>query len=257
MLKSSRPEDPERFLSRSDALVCLEIIHRSLDCQDSLALCTLVEQVGALIEADHCACLIRSKDPVTEAERIVIVDANFPPGWLEHYAQRQFHLVDPIIAENFSRFGLQDWSATYQKAPPPRRFLGEAEEAGLKRGFSYGLPDRARSGGSLFSFSGPRLAQDPRGALILERVLPHLHRVLGQLHAGERPVVLAAPLTLRELEVLKWLGAGKSSWDIGLILRIAERTVNFHIKNILLKLDAVNRTQAVAMALRLGVLELP
>lgn len=257
MLKLSHSEDPDRYLSRSDALACLEIIHRSLDCQDSLGLCALVEKVGALIAADYCACLISSKDPGTEAERIVIVDANFPPGWLDHYAQSRFHLVDPIIAENFSQFGLQDWRDTYRKAPPPRTFLGEAEEAGLKRGFSYGLRDRSRTGGSLFSFSGIRLAQDPRGAVILERVLPHLHRVLAQLHADELPVLLTAPLSVRELEVLKWTGAGKSSWETGMILRIAERTVNFHIKNILLKLDAVNRTQAVAMALKLGLLELP
>jgi LuxR family quorum-sensing system transcriptional regulator CciR len=67
----------------------------------------------------------------------------------------------------------------------------------------------------------------------------------------------ASPLTVRELEVLKWISVGKTSWDIGMILRISERTVNFHIKNLLPKLDAVNRAQAVAMALKLGLLGLP
>jgi DNA-binding CsgD family transcriptional regulator len=88
-------------------------------------------------------------------------------------------------------------------------------------------------------------------------VLPHLHRVFGQIATDPGTPVRPAPLSDRELEVLKWTSVGKSSWEIGMILRIAERTVNFHIKNILSKLDAVNRPQAVAMALKLGLLELP
>jgi DNA-binding CsgD family transcriptional regulator len=260
MLKLSateRAEHPWRPLSHGDALGCLEIIHRSLDCQDSQGLCALVEEVGSLIEADYCACLFSTKAPATGADQIVIVDANYPTGWLEHYAHRHFHLIDPIIAENFSRFGLQYWGDTYLKSPPPGVFRGEAEAAGLEHGFSYGLPDRARTGGSLFSFAGPRLPQTARRAMILERILPHLHRVLSQLDTGGHLLAQANALSDRELEVLKWIGAGKSSWEAGMILRIAERTVNFHIRNILLKLDAVNRPQAVATALKLGLLELP
>lgn len=260
MLKLSsaaRAADPEGLLSRGEALGCLEIIHRSLDCQDSQGLCVLVEEVGSLIEADYCACLFNTKAPATGADQIVIVDANYPLGWLEHYAHRRFHLIDPIIAENFSRFGLQYWADTYLKTPPPRVFRGEAEAAGLEHGFSYGLQDRSRTGGSLFSFAGPRLPNTARRAMILERILPHLHRVLSQLDTGGQLLVQAHPLSGRELEVLKWIGVGKSSWEAGMILRISERTVNFHVKNILLKLDAVNRPQAVAMALKLGLLELP
>jgi DNA-binding CsgD family transcriptional regulator len=247
----------DRHLSRSDALACLEIIHSTLDCKDHQGLCAALIAVANLIEADYSACLISSRDQETDADRIVIVDASFPVGWLDHYAQSQFHLIDPIITENFSRFGLQYWGDTYQKAPPPRTFLSEAESAGLGKGFSYGLQSDSRTGGSLFSFSGPRLPPHPRTTVILERVLPHLHRVLGQLDAGEPSGILAIPLSGRELEVLKWISVGKSSWDTGMILQISERTVNFHIKNLLLKLDAVNRPQAVAKALRLGLLQLP
>jgi len=256
---TERPAHPERLLSRSDALACLEIIHQSLDCPDHRTLSALMRKVGHLIEADFCACLFSSKDPESAVDRVAILDAFFPAGWLEHYTRSQFHLIDPIIAENFNRFGLQDWSETYRKAPPPRLFLGEAEDAGLKHGFSYGLQDRSRTGGSLFSFAGPRLPCSPRGAAILHQVLPHLHRVLGELEseAGQRALMPAAPLTRRELEVLKWASVGKSSSETGKILGITERTVNFHFRNILLKLDAVNRAQAVAVALKLGLLGLP
>lgn len=64
----------------------------------------------------------------------------------------------------------------------------------------------------------------------------------------------ASLLTDRELEVLKWLKEGKSSWAIARILKISRNTVNFHIKNLFKKLDVVNRTQAVSVALRRGII---
>jgi len=254
---SGTSSDPDRLLSRGDALSCLEIIHQSLECQSAQGLCALMQRAADLIEAEYYACLINSKPSGLEAGRMVVLDAGFPAGWLDHYAQLDFHLVDPIVAENFSRFGLQYWADTYRKAPPPKLFLDEAEDAGLKRGFSFGVPDRSRTGGSLFSFSAPRLPRDPRSERILERVVPHLHRALCQVATGESILSAGSSLSLREQEVLKWTSVGKSSWEISRILRITERTVNFHIHNILGKLDAVNRVQAVAVALKLGLLDLP
>jgi len=62
-------------------------------------------------------------------------------------------------------------------------------------------------------------------------------------------------LSLREKEVLTWLKKGKTSWDISIILCISERTVNFHIKNIMEKLDAVSRTHAVVKAIEKGLID--
>lgn len=55
-------------------------------------------------------------------------------------------------------------------------------------------------------------------------------------------------LSPREREVLMWLRCGKTSWAISLILRISERTVNYHVNNIMRKLDVSNRMQAVSVA---------
>ena len=57
-------------------------------------------------------------------------------------------------------------------------------------------------------------------------------------------------LTPREREVLWWAAQGKSAWEIGEILHISKRTVDEHIQTATRKLGAVNRTQAVATALR-------
>jgi DNA-binding CsgD family transcriptional regulator len=61
-------------------------------------------------------------------------------------------------------------------------------------------------------------------------------------------------LTPREMEVLSWTKAGKSSWEIGRVLSMSENTVNFHVKNAVRKLSAVNRRDAVVKAISLGIL---
>ena len=63
-----------------------------------------------------------------------------------------------------------------------------------------------------------------------------------------------SPISMREKEVLKWLKIGKSSWDVSVILDISERTVNFHVTNIMNKLDAITRTQAVAISIERGLI---
>ncbi len=63
-------------------------------------------------------------------------------------------------------------------------------------------------------------------------------------------------LTDREVEVLIWTAHGKTSKETSQILEISINTVNFHIKNIMMKLGAVNRASAVAMAVQSGLLDL-
>ena len=61
-------------------------------------------------------------------------------------------------------------------------------------------------------------------------------------------------LTDREREVLTWVGRGKTSWEIAMILSVSDRTVNFHCDRAMRRLDVVNRTQAVAKAFACGMI---
>ena len=90
--------------------------------------------------------------------------------------------------------------------------------------------------------------------------------VIRSVHAGRRHVppdvaaVLAEhlgeeDLTTRELEVLQLIRDGYRNKQIAERLSIAETTVNFHIKNLVSKLGANDRTHAVTIALRRGLLQ--
>ena len=70
------------------------------------------------------------------------------------------------------------------------------------------------------------------------------------------PVYGDIPLTSRELEVLGLLAEGASNKVIALRLGISVHTAKFHVRSLLDKLDAVGRTDAVAHAARLGVIDL-
>jgi LuxR family quorum-sensing system transcriptional regulator CciR len=61
-------------------------------------------------------------------------------------------------------------------------------------------------------------------------------------------------LTERERECLTWSANGKSAWAISQIIGVSENTVNFHLKSAMKKLGTSNRVQAVAIAVRAGLI---
>jgi DNA-binding NarL/FixJ family response regulator len=91
--------------------------------------------------------------------------------------------------------------------------------------------------------------------------------VIRSVHTGRRhiPPEVAArlaeymgddDLTVRELEVLRLIRDGHRNKQIADLLTISENTVNFHVKNLMDKLRANDRTHAVTIALRRGLLQI-
>jgi two-component system NarL family response regulator len=62
-------------------------------------------------------------------------------------------------------------------------------------------------------------------------------------------------LSERELQVLQYMALGRSNKEIGQVLYISENTVKGHVKSILKKLDAIGRTEAIAIANRRGIIQ--
>ncbi len=111
------------------------------------------------------------------------------------------------------------------------------------------------------------LAAGARGYLLKNMPPSELAQVIRQVHAGKKriPPEIAAQLaehmsddslTAREVEVLQQIAGGNRNRDIGDLLHISEETVKVHIKHIMDKLGAKDRTQAIAIAVRRGVIHL-
>ena len=106
-----------------------------------------------------------------------------------------------------------------------------------------------------------------RGYLLKSMPPKELVEAIRQVHAGRKriPPEVAAhiaehlseeALTAREIEVLRHIAGGNRNKDIADRLFISEETVKVHVKHVMEKLGASDRTQAVAIALRRGIIEL-
>ena len=106
-----------------------------------------------------------------------------------------------------------------------------------------------------------------RGYLLKAEVNDELLDTIRSVHAGHRWIhpELAAELaeytgrevlTVREIEVLRLIATGNANKEIGAKLSVGENTVKRHVTNILGKLDANDRTHAVTIALKRGIIEL-
>ena len=106
-----------------------------------------------------------------------------------------------------------------------------------------------------------------RGYMLKTMPPKELVEVIRQVHAGKKqvPGEVAAHLveyvgddglTEREVSVLRYIAGGNRNRDIAERLFITEDTVKVHIKHIMEKLGASDRTQAVAIAVRRGIIQL-
>lgn len=94
-----------------------------------------------------------------------------------------------------------------------------------------------------------------QGGSLLQPVVAS--RLLNQLAEQQPSAPSVEELTGRELDVMHLLAQGRQNKEIAAMLFISERTVKFHITSILAKLNASNRTEAVAIALQQGLVKLP
>jgi DNA-binding NarL/FixJ family response regulator len=106
-----------------------------------------------------------------------------------------------------------------------------------------------------------------RGYLLKSMPPSEILDVIRQVHGGKKrvPPGIAAhlaehmsdeELTTREVEVLRKVAEGNRNRDIAELLFISEETVKVHVKHIMDKLGAKDRTQAISIAVRRGIIEL-
>jgi DNA-binding NarL/FixJ family response regulator len=106
-----------------------------------------------------------------------------------------------------------------------------------------------------------------RSYVLKSTPLTEMMQVIRQVHAGRKPIPseIAASLaehyghdglTAREVEVLRCIAAGNRNKDVGAKLLISEDTVKVHMRRIMEKLGAIDRTQAVSIAAKRGIIQL-
>ncbi|WFU06691.1 LuxR family transcriptional regulator (plasmid) [Rhizobium sp. CB3171] len=183
---------------------------------------------------------------------------NYPDEWQKRCLEMGYDRKAPIIKESRMRSGPIQWREAYvgpSTTPNERRIFDEAASFGVRSGIT--IPLRSSAGSFAIMSFAQQIEREyhHRAIAYLQLAAIHFHLRLANV-ADSNPMEKVPELSLREKECILWVARGKSSWDIGIIMNISENTVNFHIKNVMRKLDAASRTVAAIKAINLGFIEL-
>jgi DNA-binding CsgD family transcriptional regulator len=194
----------------------------------------------------------------------VIYMSNLPPLWVQHYVEEGYVDTDPVARECLAARLPIRWNETYRSnvnSAEGARMLEDAWENGLRRGLT--IPIHGPRGElGIFSLNSQlpdkefeRLANTTQ--FEAQVLAYHFHDAVRRTMKPQHEIVPPPmPLTEREVEILRWTAAGKTAWEIGGILNISERTVNFHVQNVMEKFGVHNKTHAAAKALGMGLFAL-
>lgn len=185
-------------------------------------------------------CFASHPNPSSELKDILETH-NFPNDWLKRYEQQKYLHCD--VALRHAKRVVQPF--IYESAPDPhheaRELVGDLSDIGLSGALVV----------PVFGPTGPRgvawlqgLQFDKADDPIFQAIAVYTFERLLKFKAAARPV-----LSKRELEVLSWAARGKSAWEIGEILRLAQGTVEEYTHSASKKLGAANRTHAIVLAL--------
>jgi LuxR family quorum sensing-dependent transcriptional regulator len=177
----------------------------------------------------------------------------WPRRWTQRHANENNYAEDPLTSWGRRNINPFEWSTaneTGEPAPRPARRT-PAGSAELRQGFVVPVI-RACGSVSCVTLAGERPHLERRTTSTVRMLSLCAHARALELLEKEEDAGPRAVLSVREREVLHWIAGGKSSWDISVILGISERAVNWLIASATRKLDAVNRTQAVVNAIRIG-----
>lgn len=210
-----------------------------------------------LTEAYRCrAFMVVNLPPVTSFElQSNSVINNWPAELLSIYDQEALLPTSPVL----QRLRTSTLPFVYEVSTSPNRDEGKSQlvvalfERFRMTRFIY-LPAHDVSGvRGAVSLAGDRELFSREEIKDLLYIAIHVFDRLAEIRNLDVRVVDA--LTDREIDCLNWTAAGKTSAEIAEILTLSEHTVNHYLNRATKKLDTVNRTQAVAKALRVGLIK--
>jgi len=165
---------------------------------------------------------------------------------------------DPVALELPKRatpFTVAEAVQIHVPADSRGRVLNRLDRAGLGNGLVVPLSPAQGCHCSSTVFAAKRGRE---GTAVLAEATHRVHVLATYFHQrvrqalDQRPSARPNLLTPRERECLLWAAGGKTAWETSRILKIAERTVKFHLANASRRLDTANTAHAVARAILCG-----
>jgi len=186
--------------------------------------------------------------------------SGYPRDWREHYEKAGYAHIDPTFRHciNEKRVIPVIWNSKVFSSRPAARLMSEAKDFRLASGASFAVHGR-NGEAAMLSLASSRSSKQARtdivGTLGKAQLLAcYIHEAIQRLVLSKDALAIRnVSLSEREKECLRWAAEGKTSWEIGNIARISERTVIFHLQNASRKMGVSNRRHAVARAVSMGL----
>lgn len=222
-------------------------------CNDEIGVFDLVAAKARELGFEYCAFGMKLPFPLATPQ--IVLRNDYCESWRTQYETQGYLRVDPVVQHGLRSNAPIIWSS---------ELFGNAADLwddANAHGLSHGIGQARRLGNGTVGMLNLSRGADkisPREAselsleldMMTEMLVVSEARVATSRHIPESRVLL----NMREKEILQWTADGKTSSEIGQILSISTATVNFHINKALVKLNAVNKTQAVVKAVVLGLL---
>ena len=176
-----------------------------------------------------------------------------PDGWYEYYFKHDLRRGNPVFRELRARTGSFVWSEISTDQPDDLRWFRALEEFEMPNGMSIACHG---PGGYLgwVSFTVERFDISPEDRRMISLAGLAFHDRARSL-SGDLPFDGATgQISGRERDALAFVAEGKSDWEIGVILGVSQTTAHAHVENAKRKLGARSRAQAVARAVRAGLI---
>jgi DNA-binding CsgD family transcriptional regulator len=170
-----------------------------------------------------------------------------PPEWRALYSRENFFQRDPVVRHSRRTILPFDWkTAPYDRETEPQwaEVMDRATDFGVHKGVVVPIPSPSGMIGGVW-VAGPHFDEREIHIPILHSLALHVFHRLEQLMG--RRLHRESRLTEREREILSWVSEGKTAWEIGCILSLSQRTIEWHVSQVCKKLGATNRLQAIAI----------
>jgi len=197
---------------------------------------------------------LRDWPNATEFARLVFC-RRMPEPWFRLYVKENYSDIDPAFwpsRRSHRPFVWLEAPVDATEHPRTAAFVRRAADFGLVQGLIVPIP-RATGRQGVVWFGGANAELSARTTSALHLLALYGFERVTQVHAPRHEK--KAPITQREREALRCAADGKTAQETARCLGIAKRTVEEHFQSAQRKLGALNRTQAVVIAMRDGLLD--
>lgn len=236
-------------LDQKDMLLMLDLSHRCLSCESEDDFCAILQDLATTLGFEFILYAY-SRKTYQNKQDAVIVNVSNPEEWAAEYSKENFLAHDPVchamerqIARGI-RCDFLPWDC-WELTDAEQHVITRRKHYGLNYGFSAFINSAQKDFTFLFSFASKSSKVDNRAEIMSKFLIAHLIATRKKLEI----LLQTNTLSEKEREIAHHLITGKNNRQIATLAGTTQHTIKFHLSNIFVKLQVVNRQQAIAVLL--------